>query len=60
MDSWMVPLHSDFYKQADFSKPLYFVNTHTFQWVLNVQRMMSLTKPPDKHGITPSRVLTLK
>ena len=60
MDCWMVPLHRDFYEETKIAQPLYFVNTHSFQWVVNVRRMMSLTKPPSEDGITPSRVLTIK
>lgn len=59
MDSWMFPLHRDLYKHG-ISQPLYFINTHNFQWVVNVQQMMSLTKKPDSDGITPCRVLTIE
>ena len=55
----MFPLHKDFYKQ-EISQPLYFINSHNFQWVVNVKQMMSLTKKPDADGITPCRVLTIE
>ena len=55
----MVPIHKDLYKET-IAQPLYFINSHTFQWVKNVQRMMMLTKPPRDDGITGARVLTIE
>ncbi len=55
----MVPLHHDLYKDG-VSQPLYFINTASFQWKVNVQKMMSMCKSPNADGITPCRILTLK
>ena len=58
----MVPLHKDLYdsNRQCIPQPLYFINSYTFQWVQNVQKMMLLTKPPKESGFTDCRVLTLK
>ena len=55
----MVPIHRDLY-DAGIRQPLLFINSHDFQWVENVQRMMKLSKPPDENGISSCQVLTLR
>ena len=55
----MVPIHKDLY-ETGIQQPLLFINSHDFQWVENVQRMMKLAKPPNENGISNCSVLTLR
>ena len=55
----MVPVHRDLDSQG-IQQPLLFINSHSFQWQENVERMMNYVTEPDPSGIRRRAIITIR
>eukprot|EP00731_Ephydatia_muelleri_P028418 Em0020g62a len=59
LDSWMVPIHRDLDSQG-IQQPLLLINSHSFQWKENVERMMKYVTEPDSSGTRRRSIITIR